>query len=55
MSWQIIVALIIIVPLILIPVALIWFLNFGGMRIVLKEVSEKQIAQKESVSTAKTE
>ena len=31
MQWQIIVALVIMVPVILAPVVLIWFLNLGGI------------------------
>ena len=31
MSWQIIIALIVIIPVILLPVAFVWFLNFGGL------------------------
>ena len=31
MNWQIIIALVVFVPLILLPVAFVWFLNFGGI------------------------
>jgi len=53
MSWQIIVALVIIIPLILIPVVFVWFLNMGGLRALTKGAREKQLAREESVSTVK--
>ncbi|MFC1992850.1 hypothetical protein ACFLV3_03460 [Chloroflexota bacterium] len=31
MEWQVILALVIVIPVILIPVLLVWFLNVGGM------------------------
>ena len=31
MEWQIIVALVIAIPIILFPVAFVWYLNIGGM------------------------
>ena len=37
MEWQMIVALVIAVPVILFPAALIWFLNISGLWQVMKE------------------
>ena len=37
MEWQIIVALVIVIPVILLPVAFIWFLNIGGVYAAVKE------------------
>ncbi len=37
MDWQLIVALMIAVPIILFPVALIWYLNFGGFYAAVRE------------------
>ncbi len=31
MEWQFIVALVVMVPVILLPVAFVWYLNLGGM------------------------
>ncbi len=53
MSWQIIVALVIIIPLILLPVVFVWFLNMGGLRALTREAREKQLAREQSASTAK--
>lgn len=42
MEWQIIVALTLIIPVILLPVVFVWFLNFGGIYAVIKRVRERQ-------------
>ena len=42
MEWQIIVALAVIVPVILLPVVFVWFLNFGGIYAVTKRVRERR-------------
>ena len=31
MDWEIIVALVVVIPVILIPVVFVWFLNIGGI------------------------
>ncbi len=38
MEWQLVVALVIMIPVILLPVAFIWYLNLGGMRLLLRVV-----------------
>lgn len=38
MEWQIIVALVIIIPVILAPVVFVWFLNIGGLYAVTKRI-----------------
>ena len=40
MEWQIIVALVVMIPVILVPVVFIWFLNFGGLYSVMKRIRE---------------
>ena len=37
MDWQIIVALVVAIPIILFPVALIWYINIGGIYTAIKE------------------
>lgn len=37
MQWEFIVALVLVIPLILFPVALVWYLNIGGILAVIKE------------------
>ena len=45
MEWQIIVALLIAVPVILIPVVFVWFLNFGGIVEAFKEARARRTVQ----------
>jgi len=44
MEWQIAVALVVMIPVILIPVAFVWFLNFSGLYSVIKRVRERRAA-----------
>ena len=37
MEWQVIVALIVIIPVILFPVAFIWYLNIGGVYALIRK------------------
>ena len=37
MEWQVILALVIVIPIILIPVALVWYLNIGGIYAAIRE------------------
>jgi hypothetical protein len=37
MEWQVVVALIIAVPVILFPVAFVWYINIGGLYSAIKE------------------
>jgi len=46
MEWQIIVALVIAIPIILFPVIFIWYINIGGMYIAIKEARARQTARK---------
>ena len=39
-----IVALILIVPIMLLPVALVWYINIGGIMHALADAKEKQVA-----------
>jgi hypothetical protein len=50
MEWQIIVALVIAIPVILFPVALIWCINFGGIYLAVKEARAKRAACKKEVT-----
>jgi hypothetical protein len=46
MGWQIIVALVIAVPIILFPVAFVWYLNIGGVFSTVRESRARRIARK---------
>ena len=37
MEWQVILALVIVIPLILFPAAFVWYLNVGGLYAAIKE------------------
>ena len=49
MEWQIIVALVIAIPVILFPVAFIWFINIGGIYAAIKEARAKRVAHRKEV------
>jgi len=49
MPWQVIVALVVAIPVILIPVMLVWYLNMGGILAVFKEARARRAAQKKAV------
>ena len=42
MEWQIIVALVIAIPIILLPAAFVWYLNIGGIYTFIKEARERR-------------
>jgi hypothetical protein len=46
MEWQVILALAIIMPVILIPVAIVWYLNAGGIYTAIKEARAKRVARR---------
>jgi hypothetical protein len=47
MEWQLIVALVIMVPIVLLPVAFVWYLNFGGIRAAVRSARRGKVADKE--------
>ena len=49
MEWQVILALVIVIPIILIPVAFIWYLNVSGIYTVIRETRKRSIAREKSV------
>ena len=44
MQWEFIVALIIAIPVILFPVAFIWYLNIGGLYHAIQEARKRRAA-----------
>ena len=56
MEWQIIVALVIAVPVILLPVLFVWYMNIGGIFAAAREAKARRATQKEKVKvTAKVQ
>lgn len=49
MEWGVIVALVIAAPLILLPVAFIWYMNIGGIYAARKEARRREAAAKEEI------
>ena len=47
MHWEFIVALIIAIPIILFPVAFIWYLNVGGIYAAVREARKRRSAQEQ--------
>ena len=45
MEWQIVIALVMAIPVILFPVALIWYLNIGGIFTAVKEAMARRMAR----------
>ena len=42
MEWQLVVALAVVIPVILIPVLFVWYLNIGGIFASIKEARERR-------------
>ncbi len=49
MAWQIIVALVVAVPVILLPLVLVWYLNMGGILTAIREARTRRAVQKKGV------
>jgi hypothetical protein len=47
MEWQIVVALVVAIPVILFPVAFVWYLNVGGIYAAIKEARARRAAAHE--------
>lgn len=45
MEWQLIVALVVGVPFILLPVAFVWYLDVGGLYKVIRGTKAKEVAR----------
>ena len=46
MEWQIIVALVVAVPIILLPLVLVWYLNIGGVFAAVRGARARRAAQR---------
>jgi len=47
MQWEFIVALVLAIPVILFPVAFIWYINIGGIYQAVQEARKKRAARAE--------
>jgi hypothetical protein len=50
MEWQVIVAMAVAIPIILLPVALVWYINIGGIRILLRWRQPKPATKRKEIS-----
>jgi hypothetical protein len=53
-EWQFIVMLIVMVPVILLPVAFVWYLNLGGVWAAMRRARKEKAAEKQLASEKKT-
>jgi hypothetical protein len=49
MQWEFVVALVLAIPIILFPVAYIWYLNAGGIYAAIKEARARRVAREKGV------
>ena len=54
MEWQIVVAIVIAVPVILFPAAFVWYLNLGGIVAALKKARARKAAQAKNAAVKVT-
>jgi hypothetical protein len=54
MSWQVIVALVIAVPVVLLPVAFVWYLNSGGVFAAIRVEHAQRATKAEKVEAEKS-
>ena len=41
MQWELVIALVLIIPVVLLPVALVWYLNVRGLYLAIEETNKK--------------
>ena len=49
MEWQMILALVLAIPIILFPAAFVWYLNIGGIYAAIKEARERRAVREKGV------
>ena len=52
MQWELIIALVVVIPAILIPVAFVWYLNVSGIYTVIRETQKRRTARKRRIQAA---
>ncbi len=55
MQWELIIALVIAIPIILFPAAFVWYLNIGGIYAAIKEARAKRAARAKKAGEALTQ
>jgi hypothetical protein len=52
MQWELVAALVIAIPIVLFPIAYIWYLNLGGIVAAIKEAREARVVRKKGARAA---
>jgi len=47
MQWEFVVALVLAVPIVLFPVAFVWYLNIGGVYAAIRKVRERRATDRQ--------
>ena len=47
MQWELVTALVVAIPVILFPVAFVWYLNIGGIYAAVREARARKVARRE--------
>ena len=51
MQWEMVVALLVAIPVILFPAVFVWYLNIGGIVQAVREARRARVARKTEVTT----
>ena len=52
MQWELVVALVVAIPIILFPAAYVWYLNIGGIYALIKEARARRAAREKAAREA---
>jgi len=52
MEWQVILAIVLLIPIIFIPVAFVWYLNASGLYQVVRDVRQRQRRRSQALREA---
>ena len=52
MQWELVIALVIAIPIILFPAAFVWYLNIGGIYAAVKEVRARRVVHEKGATAA---
>ena len=55
MEWPVIVALVVAIPVMLFPVAYLWYINLGGLYVAIRRERKRKAARREKARAAKEE
>jgi len=48
MQWEFVVALVLAIPVVLFPVAFVWYLNIGGITAMVREARKRKTAREQA-------